>query len=158
MLLATVNDRGPGESFKSNGVNLAMRVRGEVRSAQPMDRIELVWNGDVVRRIAPINERIDGARMTRFDVTLSADGSGWLAARCLGTSQGDAGIPFAHTAPWHVEVAGRPLAPRRREVEYFLGRVEDEIDRNRSILSPEQLAPYLQARDFWREKLARAAD
>jgi hypothetical protein len=43
-------------------------------------------------------------------------------------------------------------------VEYFLGRVEDEIDRNRSILSPEQLAPYLQARDFWREKLARAAD
>jgi hypothetical protein len=158
MLLATVNDRGPGESFKSNGANLAMRVRGEVRSAQPMDQIELVWNGDVVRRIAPINERIDGAVMTRFDVTLSADGSGWLAARSLGTSRGNAGIPFAHTAPWHVEVAGRPHAPRRREVEYFLGRVEDEIDRNRSVLTPEQLAPYLQARDFWREKLAQAAD
>jgi hypothetical protein len=123
-----------------------------------MERIELVWNGEVIRRIEPANEPSGEALVTRFELTLPAEESGWLAARCLGGASNTGGIPFAHTAPWHVEVANRPLRPRRREVQYFLERVEQEIERNQSILTREQLADYYQARDFWRKKLDQAID
>jgi hypothetical protein len=82
--------------------------------------------------------------------------SGWIAVRCVGRPLETGGIPFAHTGPWHVEMAGRPLRPRRREVEYFLRRVNEEIDRNRNLLTAEQMADYYKARDFWRQKLATA--
>ena len=158
MLTVTVNGRDSGERFKADGEVLRLRIQGEVRSAEPMDRIELVWNGEVIRRIAPANESSGEAVITRFDLTLSVDASGWLAARSVGRPSTTGGIPFAHTAPWHVQIAGRPLRPRRREVQYFLQRVEQEIDRNQSILTREQLVDYYQARDFWREKLEQAIE
>ena len=79
-----------------------------------------------------------------------------LAVRCVGQATEDGGIPFAHTAPWHVQVVGPALKPRRFEVEYFLQRVETEIARNQPALTNEQLADYYRARDFWRAKLKDA--
>jgi hypothetical protein len=158
MLLVTVNERDPGERFQADGEALPLRIKGEVRSAKPLERIELVWNGEIIRRIEPANEPTGAAVITRFDLTLPIESSGWLAARCVGGPSKTGGIPFAHTAPWHVEVSGRPLPPRRREVQYFLQRVEEEIDRNKSVLTREQLADYYRARDFWREKLERSIE
>ena len=83
-------------------------------------------------------------------------GNGWLAVRCVGQATETGGIPFAHTGPWHVQLAGAALKPRRFEVAYFLQRVEEEIARNQSVLTKEQLSDYYQARDFWRTKLKDA--
>jgi len=49
------------------------------------------------------------------------------------------------------------MRPRFHEVQYFLQRVEQEIDRNRNIRSHDQLADYYHARKFWQQKL-KAAD
>jgi hypothetical protein len=154
MLMVTVNGRDAGERFRSEGDSLSLRVEGEIQFYRPVERIEIVWNGEVVRSVEPRNERVGNALTTKFETTLPADKSGWLAVRCVSAPLPAGGIPFAHTAPWHVEIAGRPLRPRRREVEYFLGRVEEEIERNRDVLQPVQMADYTKAREFWQEKLA----
>ncbi len=158
MLLVTVNGRDPGERFDAAATGLTLHVRGEALSSEPLERIELVWNGEVIRSIPPANESQDDAFRSRFDLLLPAETSGWLAARCIGRPSESGGIPFAHTAPWHVDVAGRPLQPKRHEVQYFLERVEAEIDRNRDVLTAEQLADYLKARDFWRAKLKESVE
>jgi hypothetical protein len=153
MLLVTVNDRDPGEEFKIHEAGYRLQVRGEAHSAQPLQKIEIVWNGEVIRSIPPANERTHNAYVTHFETVFPAESSGWLAARCVANPLNTGGIPFAHTGPWHVEIDGQPLKPRRFEVEFFLNRVEEEIERNRDFFNAEQLADYYKARDFWRGKL-----
>jgi hypothetical protein len=154
MLLVTVNGHDPGEAFKSDAGAMSLKITAEAISGQPLERIEIVWNGEVVRSVAPKNEPANNGFVTRFEDIVPAKASGWLAVRCFGRPLETGGIPFAHTAPWHVDLSGRPLRPKRREVEYFLGRVEEEIARNRDVLDSEQIADYYKARDFWRQKLA----
>jgi len=153
MLFVTINNCDPGEKLEPGPSGSSFHVQGEAVSAQPLERIELVWNGDVLRNISPTNEKANNAFRTRFDLKIHPETSGWLAARCLAQRLETGGIPFAHTGPWHVELAGSPLEPRRRDVEYFVRRVEEEIERNRGILSDAQLADYYRARDFWRRTL-----
>lgn len=153
MLFMTVNDRDPGEIFRSQQAESRMQIKGEVVSGEPIDRIEIVWNGDLVRSLSPKNEPANNGFTSRFELTIPATTTGWLAARCIGKSTSNGGIPFAHTAPWHVEIEGKPLRPKRREVQYFLQRVEQEIERNRAVLKPEEMVDYFKAGDFWRDKL-----
>jgi hypothetical protein len=159
MLLLTANGRDPGEVVDGKSASeLSLRLQGEAISAEPLERIEIVWNGAVQQRISPKNERSENAYSSRIDATLRAKGNGWVAVRCVGRQTEAGGLPFAHTAPWHVQLAGPPLRPRRAEVEYFLQRVEQEIERNRTVLSSEQLADYYRARDFWRAKLDKLSE
>jgi hypothetical protein len=156
MLLVTINGRHPGDVFTEQSNELPLHVEGEVISSQPMERIEIVGNGEVRQQIAPKNEPIKNGFATRIDARLTCKSNGWLAVRCVARAVEAGGIPFAHTGPWHVRVAGPALKPRRFEVEYFLQRVETEIARNQPALTNEQLADYYRARDFWRAKLKDA--
>ena len=154
MLLVTVNSRQPGAVMDDkSATEVTLRVRGEAVSAEPLERIEIVWSGELQQRISPKNEHVENAYTSRIDATIRAKDSGWVAVRCVGRPTEAGGLPFAHTGPWHVRLAGAPLQPRRDEVEFFLQRVEQEIERNRVVLSGEQLADYYRARDFWRAKL-----
>ena len=45
----------------------------------------------------------------------------------------------------YLEVPGRPLHPRREEIDYLIQRVEEEITRNQNILAPAVLDEYRQA-------------
>jgi hypothetical protein len=158
MLFVTVNDSNPGEIFKSKPSDFRLRLAGEAISSEPLERIEIIWNGEVIRSVRPQNQPANNALVTRITESIPATASGWVAVRCVGKTTGSDGIPFAHSAPWHLEIEGKPLRPKRREVEYFLGRVEEEIDRNRRVLKPDQLADYYAARDFWQRKLEEARD
>jgi hypothetical protein len=158
MLLVTVNDKDPGDTFKSQPPDVKLQVNGEAFSSEPLERIEIIWNGEVSRSVPPQNQPANNGLVTKISESILATASGWVAVRCVGKTPDSGGIPFAHSAPWHVEVAGKRLRPKPREVEYFLGRVEEEIDRNRSLLKPDQLADYYAARDFWRQKLDEARD
>jgi hypothetical protein len=156
MLLVTLNGRDPGASFSDPAEDLSLHVTGEALSSAPLERIEIVYNGDVIQRIRPTNEPHKNGYATQIDLSIRAQHSGWIAVRCVGRPLETGGIPFAHTGPWHVQLAGRSVRPRRREVEYFLRRIEEEIDRNRGVLSNDQLGDYYRARDFWRGKLRDA--
>jgi hypothetical protein len=50
----------------------------------------------------------------------------------------------------HVEVPGKPLRPGRQEIEYLVGRMKEELDRNRGVLGPDELAEYEKALSAYR--------
>jgi len=85
----------------------------------------------------------------------SGDGSSWLAVRCYEEGP-DRRARFAHTAPWHVEVDGKPLRPRRAEVEYLVKRVEEQLKRSANVLPEAALAEYREGLRAYRELLKTA--
>ena len=85
-------------------------------------RIEVVINGEVARTIRPANRETERAYESPIDEALTLDGTSWVAVRCF-EDRPDGRVRFAHSGPFHVDVAGRPLRPRRAEVEYLVHRV-----------------------------------
>lgn len=140
MLLATVNGRGPGETFLPSALPTTARVAGRVVSEEPLAFLEVIHNGVAVGTLMPQNrETPEGARETSFDQELALDGSGWLAVRCW-EERPDGRFRWAHTAPWYVDVPGRPLQPRPEEKAFLVERMRLEIERSRGVLPPEAQA------------------
>jgi hypothetical protein len=119
-----------GRTFITNGpalwLNAAGRVPGEQleitrptevpvqvhwRSALPVNRVEVLCNGEVVAREAWTEGRQEGALRAHVAVA-PADGHGWLAARCFGDARTSYGhFLWAHTSPVYLRVrpaAGQP--------------------------------------------------
>jgi hypothetical protein len=145
MLLVRVNGKDPGATFKPGEGKHDYQITGEVLSAEPLDRVEVVVNGEVARTIKPTNmKREDGGHSSAIDEKLTLDGSAWVAVRCFASLPKDR-VRFAHSAPFHVEVPGKPLRPRPAEVEFLIRRVEEQIARSKDILPPAALAEYREA-------------
>ena len=89
---------------------------------------------------------------TTFDVTLPLDGTSWVAVRCYEQRPGGR-ERFAHTAPVHFDVPGKPLHPRRAAIEYLIGRMKEELARSKKTLRPDELEEYRQALRVY-EKIA----
>ncbi len=150
MLLAKFNGQPPGTVFAAKeGERPTCRVTGSVESKQLPDRIEIIVNGQIARVARPTPERTaTGAYSSKFDESLPLEGTSWVALRCF-EKHGDR-IRFAHTAPVHFDVPGKPLRPRRADVEYFIGRMEEELARNKDVLTAASLKEYQQALDAYR--------
>lgn len=145
MLLAEVNGKLPGETFHLDSSAGKVRVTGRVESAHPLALVEIIQNGQSVRTLFPQNKQnAAGAYTSSFDAEVALDQSGWLAVRCFEDAPGGR-VRFAHTAPWHVKVEGKPLRPRRVEAEYLVRRMREEIARGREVLPAEAMAEYERA-------------
>jgi hypothetical protein len=119
LLELRVNDKGPGASIETAG---PLKVSATVISRLPFERIQIVYNGEVVaehfsrnRREAKIEEEIIVTR------------GGWVAARVAGGGQTHAGSAvFAHTSPIYVNVPGTPH--RKAEAAgAFVDEIEESI-------------------------------
>ncbi len=159
MLFATANGEDPGHNFKSLARSTNRQpfaVNGEVVGVEPVDRIEVVVNGEVVRALHPNSRRgQSGAHQSFFEETVQLEGSGWIAVRCW-EARGQGRFRFAHTAPWFVEVEGRPLRPRREEAEFLVRQAEAEIERSSPLLPSQALEEYRQALSTY-QSIARTA-
>jgi hypothetical protein len=108
-----------------------VRLVSFVASREPVERIEIVSNGEVIGS-APF--KAHGSHSVQVEHTLSD--SCWIAARCWGTARPELypHVPvFAHTSPVFVQVAGRPfprapqaVATLRREIEAVQHWIETE--------------------------------
>jgi hypothetical protein len=157
MLLVRVNGRNPGATFKPGEGKQDCRITGEALSALPLDRVEVVVNGEVARTIRPANEpREQGGYSSAIDERLTIDGSSWLVVRCY-EALPKGRVRFAHTAPFHVEVPGKPLRPRPAEVEFLIRRVEEQIARSQDVLPPAALEEYREALRAY-QAVKKAAD
>jgi hypothetical protein len=142
-----------GRSFVTTGPLLLASfadgtVSGTAESAEPLSRIEIVANGELVKTVKPANApRASGGFESPFREPVSLDGSGWVAVRCFQERR------FAHTAPFFVDVPGKPLRPRKADVEYLASRVQSELDRNAAVLPDAALAEYREALAAYRAKL-----
>ena len=68
----------------------------------------------------------------------------------------DGRLRFAHTAPWYVEVEGKPLHPRMVEVEYLVQRVAEQLQRSAGVLPEAALAEYREGLRTYQELLKTA--
>jgi hypothetical protein len=146
MLFVQVNDQPPGHIFKHDDVApRTYRVTGRARSAVPLQGIEFVVNGEVARTVKAANRKIaDQGYESPIDEELTLDQSSWLAVRTF-EDRPDKRVRFAHTAPFHVEVSGKPLRPRKAEIEFLIGRIEGELSRHANVLPAAALDEYREA-------------
>jgi hypothetical protein len=150
MLFVTVNGSDPGAVFRAEHGPVNYMVQGTVLSEQPLSFIEVIRNGRAVRTLMAENRKTEeGAFETRFSTQIEMEGSGWLAVRCFEDRAGGR-LRFAHSAPWHVEVVGKPLRVRNEERLFLMDRMEAEIGRSRGVLPAAALDEYQRALERYR--------
>lgn len=129
------------------------RLRYEIHSQHPL-RVEVLRNGDVFLSTPQETAREPGA-VTRGGIEIPREESAWYAVRCFETLPGGRSR-FAHSAPVFIDIPGRPLRPRRDQVRYLIQRCEEELARNRDVLSEPELAEYREALTFYQQQLPAA--
>jgi hypothetical protein len=156
MLLVEFNGQLPGTTFAQAAAR-EVRLTGSAESRVPLDRIEVIVNGEVAKTIVPDNRPTDsGGFSSPLDETLRVEHSSWMAVRCFEPYL-DGRFRYAHTAPCHLDIDG-PVRPRQEEVAYFIERMQQEIARNQGVLTAADLAEYERALAIYRKIAERAED
>jgi hypothetical protein len=115
LLSLDVGGVGPGDRLDPIP-GRPVQVRATASSWGPLDRLELVRNGEVVRTLSPTSDYPPDR--AELDAELVLDEPGWLAVRCSGGPWA-----FAHTSPVWVGAVRPHAAPKgsvtslRRAVE-----------------------------------------
>lgn len=148
MLFAKVNEEHPGKRW--NEVEKAS-IKGTAESAYEIDRVEILFNGRVIETIKP--ESAAAELDFQFDVKVNLPG--WFAVRCF-ENRPNGRTRFAHSAPWHFDFEGKQIAPRREQIDYLIQRVQDQIERSKSVLTEEAIAEYREALKAYQEIAKRA--
>ncbi len=148
------NGELPGYGWQALPAGNAVRITGKIRSINVLERLEVVLNGEIVQSLIPQFTRSDaGSIETTVDLTVPVEASScWLALRCFERAPADAPagkVIFAHTNPVTIDIEGKPLQPRRQEVQYFLDRLQEELSRNRGVLKASALAEYAEAQSIY---------
>jgi hypothetical protein len=156
MILAKVDGQWAGTNIQS----LTSKVHElgcTVRSEHPLESIELIVNGKVSQLFAPENKKAaNGSFENSFSASFKPETSSWLVWRCFEKRPGNR-LRFAHTAPWHFEIPGKPLRPRRAETEWLVANVKAEIARSQGIAPESLMNDYRRALEIY-EQLARTAE
>jgi TolB protein len=106
LLFLTVNGREPGDEIQlAHGAPTSMDVKVELTSIAPVDTVELLVNGEVVRTI----RATDPKRITAAE-SIEVPLGGWVAARATGPKSKYLGddYAFAQTSPVYVVRGGKP--------------------------------------------------
>jgi hypothetical protein len=93
-------------------------VKADVHSIAPLERVELVRNGEVVHTATLAPDR----RRAAIDVMVDAGASGWYSVRAIGAARTfpvENTRPQAVTNPVYVIVGGQPIRDRA-SAEYFV--------------------------------------
>lgn len=109
LLQITFNGEDPGHEFVASGKSLELKIKGPAVSIVPMEALEIVVNGEVVRRI----EAGADPKIISIDDTLVLNKSSWVAVRTIGPGHrwvtNDQDV-YAHTSPVYVTVDGLPIS------------------------------------------------
>jgi hypothetical protein len=105
-------------------------------------KVELLVNG---RPAASQNITADGSlKQLQFDVDIQR--SSWVALRIL---------PSSHTNPFFVTVAGKPIRPSRRSVDWCIRGVDQCWSQKERFIAPKEKAEAIQAYDHARMEYKR---
>jgi hypothetical protein len=156
LLLAKADGQWSGSALAVTDPNKGYALDCTVLSEQSLESIELIVNGVISKRFDPQNEKSkSGSFASRVSTQFIPKTSSWVAWRCFEKRAGDR-FRFAHTAPWQFEMEGKPLRPRRPEIEWLVANVKAEIARSESIAPPTLIDDYRKALAIY-EGLARTA-
>ena len=133
-----------------------LRVKASARSQFPMDRVELVRNGEVVESLEVKNA--DGVASAEFEGEIEIPESGWLALRAHGPAVPETvREPAAHSNPLWITVNGKPNRMAKTDAEFFLkwiDRLQGDFEKRGRVPNEERKRRVLQqlekAREFYR--------
>lgn len=182
MLTARINSELPGQVFDlSKDHSGEFTWQAEVSSPDPISRVEVIVNGEVVYSITPEEFRTEqgawkweggesvadrsvdqlGDSRKRVDGAENIDSKRIGGAiRDIGSSwvvirawsdQPDGRKRFAHTGAWYFEVDQQPVRPSRQQIDYLLEQIESSWRHQQGILSSEALAEFENALNFYRQ-------
>jgi len=124
LLRFDVDGAAPGDALESPGP-WTVRVRGSAESNVPMESVDLIVNGETVRRISVP----PGGLSVAFDESVTLSRSGWVGVRVRGPAHrlvtADREV-YAHTSPVYVTIGGRPTASRVA-ADFFIAQIEAMI-------------------------------
>ena len=153
-----LNGALPGTSWKKESPENSLTVTGVITSLNRLRAVEIIRNGVIAESLDLQPEQTaDGAWKYTLKNDAVISGSGWIAVRCF-EDLPNAKVSFAHSNPVFIDVAGQPLIPRRRDAEFFVRRMDEEIVRNTGVLPDDCLAEYRKAKEIYQTILDRAAD
>ncbi len=115
LLTVGVNGHGPGDAVELPGAGERVLLTATARGARPFDRLDVVFNGDVLATAEP---SFTDHWTARVELAADLPHAGWLAARTVGAGA------FAHTAPVSVRATDRPFPHRRLFVPLVRQAVE----------------------------------
>ncbi len=113
----TANGRMPGEELAVTP-GARVQITAEVTSIAPLDRVEVVRNGEVIHNATLSPDR----RRASIDLPVTVETSGWYSVRAIGpdrTFPVENTRPQAVTNPVYVIAGGRPIRDRA-SAEYFV--------------------------------------
>ena len=169
LLLFEVDGQGPGaELRKPSGVAAEVAIRARALSRWPLDRLEILYNGEVVRTVGPAG---DAAGELVFEGRIATPESGWLAARSVGPRHRlvmggplfPAPLQLTHTAAVWLEVEGRPapVTPHAARFVEWIDSFSAMMEREGRFENPSQrqhaMDTFARARAVF-ERLAARSD
>jgi TolB protein len=113
----TANGRMPGEEL-AVAPGARVQIKADVTSIAPLDRVEVVRNGEVIHTATVSSDR----RRASIDLPVTVETSGWYSVRAIGpdrTFPVENTRPQAVTNPVYVIAGGRPIRDRA-SAEYFV--------------------------------------
>jgi TolB protein len=128
----SLRGQGIGGDLKFDGAQAAVPFRGKMRSIVPVDHLEIVCNGAVVKSLAGKDGGTTAAAREAADVsgTIPLKESGWCLLRA---SSDKAEYPvldnyvYATTSPVYMTIGGKkPRSPE--DAKYFVAWIERSID------------------------------
>lgn len=117
-----VNDQQPGTEIAVTGKKVKLNYKGFMRSIIPMDHLEIIQNGKVVKSI-----KLTGDKTTAdLEGTLTLDQSGWLLLRAWNDTDHELiqdFYPYATTNPVYVINDGKPIRSTA-DADYFINWID----------------------------------
>lgn len=155
LLFADANRELPGQTFQmSKAKENVAEINVESLSTEPVVQLEILRNGEVVESRKAEGQRTpEGAFRTTVRKSLPISESCWVAVRSI-EPQMDGRKRFAHTGAWFFSVDDAPIRPRREQVEYFVGLLDAEVERNRAVIDAKALNEFKQAREAFQGLLS----
>jgi hypothetical protein len=159
LLLCQADGHLPGHVFRAAEGAIEIPIDIELQSNDPSLTLEIIKDGVAGGKAIRPTERLDGPEPVRLRTTVRFDRSGWFLVRTI--ADNDATFRFASTAPYYVEIGESKQRVSRASTQFFVDWVDERIKQIESTVSDakqreEVLAPHLEARDFWRKRLAEA--
>lgn len=172
-----VNGQPPGSVMKdAQPGRYTMELKYQTASRERYS-VGLIVNGEMQAGSYTIDQpstegsRLSSSKASSASYSINLKQSSWVAwkifeyrdSESLTSIEGkeaptDASrIRYAHTAPIYIEIDG-PIKPRKREVNYFIERMEQEIARNTGVLADDEVAEYRKALEIYQEIAKRAID
>ncbi len=162
MLTMTVDGHEVGDVIsRQSSTASPLKVRVQLRSVEPIDSLELVHDGRVIRQISLAGQSVSPVLDRRLEGNLTPQRSGWVAARAVYRAP-TGRLRQAHTSPVYLLIDGKPIA-YRRDAEYmirWINRITDVSNEPNRYERPsdqaESQALFLEARAVY-ERIAATA-